>query len=756
MIGYLDELGRHKLHRSHKLHRRYKLHRQHKLRERRESNRPKLRWACRLRRPRGSLLRDEDGITTVSMAICIFLSLALMFSAGQLYKVSSASTEVQDVADAAALAAENEVAHFMVAAQTCDAVVLTMTLTAGITYGLGIVAACVPLVHGISAKLIELGTKVVKARGKFADAASEGLNNLQKLLPFLSAANAARVASMNNNGVMDAQYYAAALLVPLQGESIGNLCDDGLDEASSRIEESAEELRSDAAEAEKAAEKANEYKHEAFMRDCGDSPNYCMYERASKLVDLAGGENPHYSSEDAWSFSVALKRAQAYYMRRAQIETISGASVEDRADSALRKRFYEYARDLLNSEGYVYETPDGYSCNFPTLFHNLEEFRETPLYTQNSYPVTDSNGSACMHAWEGCPNASGYSRYGSVSELESGGFAICDLCEFQPKSMANVAAASTSVNNGFEYHYAAVAKAASDYSEAMEELGPKKKAVQDLAGSLLDGLKAVLSAVGGDRIEAHPPGEDGVIALVVNTAQNSSDAGFESLFVGGQTLGVRAAVSGAKLEPDKSSEDGTVITSLLEGFAGSSGGAVGAGRVVLDCWSSLLKAYQDGQAALDGALKDGLNSFSTNTASGLGTWASKALSEVIKGCGLQPADLSIKKPILINTAHVVENDSGALSVRYSQIKQSALAASSSSTSLFSSLIDGLQSAIDSTGITNGTITIATIDFPVGDISIPIKLTLPQPVVDGANSFIDSCMGYLRSAVASVTGARVWQ
>lgn len=705
---------------------------------------------------RRSFLRDEDGITTVSMAICIFLSLAMIFSAGQLYKISSASAEVQDVADAAALAAENEVAHFMVVAQTCDAVVLTMSLSAGVTYGLGIVAACVPFAHGMSAKLIELGTKIVKARGKFSDAASNGLNNLQKLLPFLSAANAMHVARMNNNGVMDANYVAAALLVPLKGEPIGSLTDDGLEDAGAAIEEKADDLRNDAVEAEEAAKAANEYKHEAFMRDCGDNPNYCMYERASKLVGLGGSENPLYSSEDAWSFSVALKRAQAYYTRRAQTEPIGGQNAEEQADSILRKRFYEYARDLLNSEGYVHETADGYSCNFPLLFHNIEEFRSTSLYTQNSYPVTGSGGNAIMHVWEGCPNASGYSRYGSVAELEGGGFETCALCEFRPSSMANVAAASTSVNNGFEHHYAAVARAAGDYAKAMEELGPKKKAVQDMAGSLLDGLKTVLGAIGGDRIEVHPPGEDGAIALVVNVAQNPTDTGLESLFVGGQTLGVRAAVAGARLEPDRTSDDGTVITSLLEGFAGSSNGLVGAARVVLDCWSSLLKAYQDGQAALDSALKEGLNSFSTNTASGLGTWASKTLTNIIKDCGLEPADLSIKKPILVNTGHVVEHDSGALSVRYAQIKQSALAMSSGSTSLFDSLVEGLRGAISSPGITDGSITIATIEFPVGDISMPITLTLPQPVLDGATGFIDSCINALRSAMASVTGTRVWQ
>lgn len=706
---------------------------------------------------RKSIFRDEDGITTVSMAICIFLSLALIFSSGQLYKLSSASSEVQDVADAAALAAENEVAHFMVVAQTCDAAILSMTLLACVVYGVGVVAACVPFAQSFSVKLIDLGTKTVKARNGFADKAAKGLNLLQKMLPFLSAANAARVSKINNNGVMDANYYAAALLVPLEGEKLGNLVDDALGATGDLIEKNAEDLRKEAEEAEAAAKKANEFKHIAYLRDCGDFPGYCMYERASKLVGLSGSSNPLYNSEDAWSFSVALKRARAYYTRRAQIETVSGYNVEEQADSVLRKRFYEYARDVLSNEGYAYESSEGYTCYFPLLFHNIEELRETPLYTENNYPITGSGASAVMHAWSGCPNAAGYFRYGSIAELESGAFDTCALCEFSPKSMANVAAASTSIDNGFEYHYVAVAKAANDYSDAIQALQPKKKAAQARAGSLLDNIKNVISFAAGNRIEAHPPGEDGAIALVVNIAQNSTDTGFENSFISsGQTLGLRAAVAGARLKADKTDEN-TVITSLLESFAPSTGGGlVGAAGVVLDGWSSLLKAYQDGQSALNNAVKDGLNSFSTNTASGLGSWASNALTKLIKDCGLQPADLSIKKPYLINTGHIVENDSGALSVGYKNIKQTVMGASSSSTSLFSMLTAGIRNAIDSTGITNGVITVAVIEFPVGDISVPIKLTLPQKVVAGANSFVDNCLGALQSAVATVTGVRVWQ
>ena len=55
------------------------------------------------RRPFG-LFRDEDGFTTVGVALALLVTLALVFTSAQVYRVSSASADVQDVADAAALA----------------------------------------------------------------------------------------------------------------------------------------------------------------------------------------------------------------------------------------------------------------------------------------------------------------------------------------------------------------------------------------------------------------------------------------------------------------------------------------------------------------------------------------------------------------------------------------------------------------------------------------------------------------------------
>ena len=52
-----------------------------------------------------------------------------------MYRIHAAGAEVQEVADAAACAALNPVAEFMVAVRVADAAVLSLTLLGDIAYG---------------------------------------------------------------------------------------------------------------------------------------------------------------------------------------------------------------------------------------------------------------------------------------------------------------------------------------------------------------------------------------------------------------------------------------------------------------------------------------------------------------------------------------------------------------------------------------------------------------------------------------------
>lgn len=705
---------------------------------------------------RKPILRDDQGLTTTAMVVALLVSLALIFSSAQLYRVHSASAGIQEVADAAVLAAENEVAEFMVAVRVCDAVVLSLSLLSTCMYGVGVVALCVPPAASLSAKVIELASKVSEARDAFAEKASAGLNALQKALPFIAAANAAAVASANGGDVAGSQYFAAAVLVPAQGEDIAVGSLDEASELGAAVDADADAIREAAADAERAAEQADEAKRRGFARDCGENPAYCMYERAGSLAGLEGESNPLYQSVDTWSFSVALKRAQSYYRARLEREAPLSGGVEEQANSALRKRFYAYACDEL-SRGYVHEEDGGFEADFPRLYRNTDELRSTALYDEAVYPVTKRGGTLTMHAWSGCPEAAGPVRNGTVRELEAGGFETCPSCRFTASSLGNVAAASTSIDNGFEYHYAAVAQAAEDYEQARAELDPKTAEVKEKAGSLLDRCGALASSAGSMRIAAAPPGCKGAIAMVVDTSSLAADTGFESLFVGGgQTLGARAAVSGATLAEDPAHDGASVVSSLLDGFEQDGGAAVGAARIVLDAWSGLLGAFSDGQQSLTDAVEGALDSVPLASLSGLGEWAADGLRHAFEAAGLAPADLDALKPVLVNTGYVAGADEGGFSVAFMTAKERALSLSASSTSLFTALVDDVEAdAFSAVERVEEGVVVARIELPVGGVSIPVTLALPPTVTDQAAGLVSRCADAVRSLYGTVTGTRVW-
>ena len=163
---------------------------------------------------------DEYGFTTTGMALALLVTLALLFSAAQVYRINAASAEVQDVADAAALAAENQVAEFMLVARVCDALILSLSLTGAMSAGLGVVCLCTPATASASEVFLKTAREIFQARDRFADAAVETLESIQKALPFLAAARAAAVASANDSSTLGSQYVGIAVLVPDTGKAI--------------------------------------------------------------------------------------------------------------------------------------------------------------------------------------------------------------------------------------------------------------------------------------------------------------------------------------------------------------------------------------------------------------------------------------------------------------------------------------------------------------------------------------------------------
>lgn len=131
--------------------------------------------------------------------------------------------------------------------------------------------------------------------------------------------------------------------------------------------------------------------------------------------------------------------------------------------------------------GYVNNSEEGFDAFLPILPRNTEEMRETELYSEEVYKInlvetgasgggsTGSNiqkdGMFKLHAYDACPDLlRSHSRlgYGSLKDIEDDPvrFRICPECQLSPQSMGSVAAASTSIPNGFEYHYRKVAELA--------------------------------------------------------------------------------------------------------------------------------------------------------------------------------------------------------------------------------------------------------------------------------------------------------
>ena len=705
-----------------------------------------------------SLFWAEEGFSTVGMALALLISISLVFTAARVYEINESSSRVQEVADAAALAAENVVGEFYLVASICDAVVLSLSLTTVGCLGLSVVCACIPPTAALSKTFFETAQKVKKSRDSFSESTNESLERLAKALPFIAAVKAQEVYAANSSLSNGAYYQGIVVLSPWEVEQGSAVSFGDSDAALGEVEASRGNLEDAAARAEEAAKRANEWKQHGYEHDSGSRDSYCMYERAAKLAGMSDSSNPFFSSVDTWSFEASLNRAKTYYGLRYQNEKPKGQSIDELSNSALRKRFYGYASEMVG-KGYVHETDSSFDALFPLLPKNTDEMRSTILYTEAVYPKTlDAHGVMVLHAWSGCPGLSqGVAGVGSMQEMDAAGsYTPCPYCKFTPSSMGKVAAASSSIENGFEHHYNEVAKAAAEYRKACEELRPLNQQAKGIAKSLFDSIGQAFQEVCAQRVDITPPGHNGVIALVSDTG--SAQTHFPSSLVssgGVESLGPRVALSSATLVREASEEGKNVVSSFLDGLSSEDSVLIGGANFALQMWSGFLSVYADGHDALLSTIESILNDIPLMSASGLGTWASDAFGEAIESLGFSPVDLSAKKAVLVNSLHVAKADDSAFSARILSAKELALASQGEGG------IDGALSSVEAAASEavsdlGAEFTIATIVLFDGVLEIPVTVALPQAVTGGLQQAVQKGVDSLRGIVSSVTGVRQWQ
>lgn len=703
---------------------------------------------------------DDGGFSTLGMVLALLISMSLLMTSAQVYRLYSLSADTQNVADACALAAENQVATFYTTVQVCDAVIFSLTITGVAAAGAGVVALCVPGAQEVGDKLIEVADRVFRARDSFADKAVEGLEAIQDLLPFIAAVQAMGVARANSHGE-HADYLGVAVLLPLESGSVST----GRDYAGDTmdyIEGEAEEIKDGARKAEEAAQRANESKERAYWADCGDAPGYCMQERADALAGLSPSDNPVYHSVDTWSFGVALHRAQAYYPARLAREHPENSSVDEQANSALRARFYAYASEEL-AGGYVFEDAESgyFEANFPHLPANTDEMRATRLYADPVYPVTQGEGGALhMHAWSGCPCIVEEASVGtqSIEVMEARGYETCPVCRFHASSMGNVAAASTSTDNGFEHYYRIVEEEAREYQLARLDYMQEARRVVRPATSAFNALESLIRSVGNKRLSVSPPGRFGVVAFAVDGVSVSADALMPNGFVGGGgSLGPRAALSAATLGVEEVDGDQSVISSLFDGVAEQvESPLVGAFPLMASAWSHCLHAYAKGYEALKDGVASLCDALPLMSASGLGEWAAGKLDDALSSAGLDPVDISAVKPVLVNSWYVASQDG------YDDFASRLLGAKSIAAQVPANAANPLDAAIQATATyaecrieeLDDTVQIAS--FDIGGGSIPVSITLPSSWRDVALESVDGARDTLRALPAVSGGSPPWE
>ena len=601
----------------------------------------------------------EDGAyTTLSSAVVILVVLTLLFSSAAAIWSMSRAGDTQAAADSGALAGANVVASYHTAATVVDASILSLGLAGFATIGTGLVAILIPGAELAAGDMVDTGIEIIKTRNKFAKSASKGLQKIEMALPYLVAARATQsVSAQDTEG---ATYTGTALAVPRTSES-DFVALEGSEISTDVIKDTSKDLERAADELQKASEETAKAKERAWLADCGGSDPAsvgscsCMWERARSLAKLSDIENPHYASSVTWEPQVALDRAKAYYRLRLANEAPQGSSVETKAESAARKAFYTYASAEVN-RAYITEDGDRTTSYIPLLPRNTDEVRATELYTDAAWPTSTNDGKTYLHYGTSCPNYKKGVPGGLASVAAYDGQDKCNRCHFGVSSLGVVAAPSTSIENGFEYHFDEFKGALEDYVECRNKELELMRQTEDEADRAGNAFDEAIKALSGERPRIAPPGRNGVVAFAVSGAISSPDE-LSSSFNAAVRLGERGAISAAVLAPDDATAQNNVLSRFFSTLEERSGGVAGVLDGVMDVWGRLLVGYGDIQGSADelmGEMIDGLGGGSGALGS-IASWLGDTVSASVAALGLEPCDLRLRKPVLTDTANVIKS-----------------------------------------------------------------------------------------------------
>ena len=656
---------------------------------------------------------EEGGYTTVAMACALLLSLTLAFGVASTGWVLSRSADVQEVADAAALSGANAVAAFSTIAQVLDACVLSLGLTGVIVSGAALVVSAVPGASSAGAEMMGLARDILDMRRGFARDAARGLERLEGALPALIAANSASCVGANARAGIS--YAGFAVPFPPQSLSSYELESEELDADS--LEDAAHQLQDASDEVHAHAEAAREALERGWRADCGN-PGFSMWQRAGTLSGISAAQNPHYPKPDQWNFGVALSRARVYYAARHAQEAPEGEGIEALTDSCCRSAFYRWASSAVNAAHYQEAADGSVSMDLPDLPHNVAEVRATALLTEVVWPCTAGEGGRMLHSTASCPGATGSpAGLASLAEQEAGGVGHCEVCRMDVGDMGKVAAASTSIENGFEHWWRELVAASRDYQAARNAQAEAEAKAQGLAEDGAGAFEQALAALSAPRPKICPPGAWGCVAAVARPESLSVPDEFTRSFLAGAELPAGAAISAATLAADDATRESNLLASFLDGLG--SRGLAGLADGVASLWGRLLIAYGSAYDSASGAAHDALSTLEGVGASRIASWLRGKLVAIVEAADLEPADMRLKKPVLANSQDVLDK-AGFSGTGKARALIESIPASADPAELAQGLASALADMLE-----GGQLVIAELGIPGTDLSIPLSIDVAQ-------------------------------
>lgn len=663
-----------------------------------------------------AFVNEEGGYTSVAMALALLVSLSLVLSLATASWVQNRSADVQAVADASALAGANVVASYATVATAVDACVLTMGLAGVVTLGAGLVASAVPGMSAAGAATMRAGTRLLDSRKTFATTAARGLRALEETLPLAIAARSSAVVGAN--GEEGLSYAGVAIPFPQASETDFSGLDahvetEGATEVAGRLQEASDEAR-------EAREQADEARREGWLADCGGEPT-SLRERAESLSGISGADNPHYPSEEGWTFAAPLLRARAYYAWRASHETPDASSPAALTDSASRAAFYEYALAEVRAGSYA-ELPDGtVRASLPSLPANTAQMRETRLFSDARWPCSLEAAGRTLHSSVLCPGVVGaLDGAASLADLERGSVVECGTCEMDASDLGRVASASTNIDNGFEHHWRRVVEASEAYEAARDRLAETERATRDVAEGAKGAFERALEGLSVPRPKLCPPGAWGCVSVVIRAPGATSPPELSRAFADAVELPAGAAVSAATLAPDDDSSGNDVITSLFGALSEDLGsGSAGVLGTVGGLWGGLLVGYGAAADGLASAADEAVSHLEGVPAGSAAAWLRDRVAEVVRVAGFEPADMRLRKPVLTNTQNVLDK-AGLSHVSTARELVGRLPDTTDPVALARALG---QEVVNELG--GGTYTVAEIPIPGTGTSIPLTLDVGE-------------------------------